>query len=66
MERAIMGQLKHVFTASKNSKSLVTYLDSSEGGYCFEVKDGEELLYRGGSFEDARKTYENLIPEASF
>jgi len=60
-----MSDLKQVFTATKNSKSLMTYLDCSEGCYCFEVKDGEKLLYSGDSFEDALQTYENLIPEAS-
>ena len=60
-----MGDLILVFTARKNSKTLITYLDCSEGGYCFEVKDGEKLLYRGDSFEKAKQTYESLIPEAS-
>lgn len=65
MERNIMDDLIHVFTARKNSKSLKTYLDCSGGGYCFEVKDGDRLFYRGDSFEKAIEIYGNLFPEVS-
>lgn len=60
-----MGALIGIFTAKKDSKSLETYLDCSEGTYCFEVKEGDKLLYRGDSFEKARQTYENPVPESS-
>jgi hypothetical protein len=60
-----MEQLIGVFTAKKDSKSLMTYLDCSEGSYCFEVKDGDKLLYRGDSFEKAQQAYENLILQSS-
>jgi hypothetical protein len=60
-----MDELTGVFTAKKDSKSLKTYLDPSQGRYCFEVKDGDRLLYRGDSFEEARQAYENLMPQSS-
>jgi hypothetical protein len=60
-----MDILRDVFTAKKDSKSLKTYLDCSEGSLCFEVRDGDKLIYRGDSFERATQTYENLIPGAS-
>ena len=57
--------MNEIFTATKDSRCLRTFVDSSgEGALCFEVKDGEKLLYRGTSFEKARETYEGLIPEA--
>jgi hypothetical protein len=59
-----MDRLMNVFTASKDSKTLNRYLDCSDGNYCFEVKDGDLLLYRGDSFEKAQEAYENLILEA--
>jgi len=61
-----MDDLKDVFTVRKDSKSLKTYMDCSDGTYCFEVKDGDKILYRGGSFEKATQIYEIVTPHASF
>jgi len=52
MKGNMMDELKHVFTAEKNSKTLKTYLDCSKGSLCFEVRNGDTLFYRGDSFED--------------
>ena len=60
-----MRELIGIFTAKKDSKTLETYLDAEEGTYCFEVKDGDRVLYRGDSFQKARQTYENSVPESS-
>lgn len=60
-----MEGLVHVFTARKNSRSLNTYMDCSEGSFCFEVKDGDRLFYSGDSFEKATQTFENLVLEPS-
>jgi hypothetical protein len=65
MEKNIMDEPIHIFTVRKTSKSLNTYVDCSGEGYCFEVKDGDRLFYRGDSFEKATQTYENLLPEAT-
>jgi hypothetical protein len=64
MEGNVMDDLRNVFTVRKSSKSLKTYLNCSEGSHCFEVKDGDEIFYRGDSFEKATQVYENLTSQA--
>jgi hypothetical protein len=45
---------------------LETFVNcSGKGDYCFEVWDGDRILYHGDSFEKATHTYESPAPEAS-
>jgi hypothetical protein len=61
-----MNEPTPIFTVSKDSKCLKTFADyPGQGDYCFEVKDGDRILYHGDSFEKARQTYESPAPEAS-
>jgi hypothetical protein len=55
-----MEKAAEVFSMTKNSKSLKTYLIPSSGNWRFEVKDHERILYKGESFQKARTVYEEL------
>ncbi len=55
-----MEGASEVFSMTKNTKSLKTYLISSDGHFSFEVKDHERVLYKGESFQKAQGVYEEL------
>jgi hypothetical protein len=55
-----MEEAAEVFSMTKNTKSLKTYLLPSNGNWTFEVKDRERVLYKGESFQKARTVYEEL------
>ena len=55
-----MNELMPILIVRKDSKCLETFVDcSGKGDYCFEVWDGERILYHGDSFEKATHTYES-------
>ncbi len=55
-----MYEARQVWSIEKDTKSLKTYLVPSTGNFRFEVKDHDEILYNGKSFERAMNLYEKL------
>jgi hypothetical protein len=49
-----------IWSIEKGEKCLRTYLIPSTGNIRFEVKDHDEVLYSGESFEQARNLYERV------
>jgi hypothetical protein len=49
-----------VWSIEKGGKCLRTYLIPSTGNIRFEVKDHDEVLYSGESFEQAKNLYERV------
>jgi hypothetical protein len=49
-----------ICSIQKGEKCLRTYLVPSTGNIRFEVKDHDETLYTGESFEQARNLYEQV------
>jgi hypothetical protein len=49
-----------ICSIEKGEKCLRTYLIPSTGNIRFEVKDHNEILYSGESFEQAKNLYEQV------
>jgi hypothetical protein len=55
-----MDDTTELYTLKKGTTSLREYLIPSNNRHRFEVKDRDETLYEGESFQHARSLYEQL------
>ncbi len=54
---------RELYTLKKGTTSLKEYLIPSTNKHRFEVKDEDETLYEGESFQHAKSLYEQLCRE---
>jgi len=58
-----MDETRELYTLKKGTTSLKEYLIPSTNRHRFEVKDHDETLYDGESFQRAKSLYEQLCRE---
>ena len=58
-----MDETRELYTLKKGTTSLKEYLIPSNNKHRFEVKDHDETLYEGESFQHAKSLYEQLCRE---
>lgn len=56
-------EMTELYTLKDGTMSLTEYLVPSTNKHCFEVKDEDEVLYDGESFQNAKSLYDQLCRE---
>jgi hypothetical protein len=55
-----MGETRELYTLKEGKMSLKEYLIPATGRHRFEVKNFEEVVYEGESYQYAKSLYEEL------